>query len=155
SLDSVLFVLKFILADLELNSNMHTDYDSRTMEKDARLAHDAGTDIENLSQKPPKMASLMANKDHPQRDLLFKAIHPASSLEAWMEKGLRHVEDDEDEWLEGFAVLPTAYTGCNKESLLVYAPGPQTQVYPVPLQIADNDEGIKTATCRASHVESM
>ena len=23
---------------------------------------DAGTDIENLSQKPPKMASLMANK---------------------------------------------------------------------------------------------
>ncbi|CAE7897504.1 unnamed protein product, partial [Symbiodinium sp. KB8] len=129
--------------------------DSRTMEKDARLAHDAGTEIENLSQKPPKMASLMANKDHPQRDLLFKAIHPASSLEAWMEKGLRHVEDDEDEWLEGFAVLPTAYTGCNKESLLVYAPGPQTQVYPVPLQIADNDEGIKTAICRASHVESM
>ncbi|CAE7259088.1 mdm2 [Symbiodinium sp. CCMP2456] len=131
-------------ADL-LNSirvDMHTNYD-------------AGTDIENLSQKPPKMASLMANKDHPQRELLFKAIHPASSLEAWMEKGLRHVEDDEDEWLEGFAVLPTAYKGCNKESLLVYAPGPQTQVYPVPLQLADNDEGIKTATCRASHVESM
>ena len=36
-----------------------------------------------------------------------QAIHPAESLEEWMEKGLHRVEDEECIWLEGFAATRT------------------------------------------------
>ncbi|CAJ1364576.1 unnamed protein product [Effrenium voratum] len=104
---------------------------------------------DSLSQRPPRIASLMATKAHPQRELLFKAIHPSDTLEEWMEKGLHRLEEDGEVWLEGFLKLPVAYSGCDKESLLIYAAKTQTQVYPIPLEITEENDGSRPPACRS------
>eukprot|EP00931_Biecheleriopsis_adriatica_P045977 TRINITY_DN26369_c0_g1_i2.p1 TRINITY_DN26369_c0_g1~~TRINITY_DN26369_c0_g1_i2.p1 ORF type:complete len:754 (+),score=221.17 TRINITY_DN26369_c0_g1_i2:96-2357(+) len=98
---------------------------------------------EPLSAKPRKFAAMMAGKDHPHREMLFKAVVPSETLEAWLEVGLHRVRKDGATWLEGFAMLPEGYKGCNKDSILITCNTNSCKTYPIAVKPTDETDGQK------------